>query len=131
MTDEPKTPQEPEAAGSACSARLGQALASDAPYFRALDAYAKKVTQRLKKLEYHAAALADALDGYQESCGEGHPRPNYECTCCGGEEATLTAYKEFITTNWAQRLPITGPSAGRTLQKPHRTRAWVRVDWPG
>jgi hypothetical protein len=77
------------------------AFTSDGPYFRALDSYARKVTQRLKNLEHHAAELANALNGYQESCGEGHQRPNYECSCCGEEEMTLTAYKEFAATDWA------------------------------
>jgi hypothetical protein len=63
------------------------AFTSDGPYFRALDAYARKVTQRLKNLEHHAEELANALNGYRESCGK--------------EEMTLTAYKEFAATDWA------------------------------
>lgn len=44
----------------------------------------------------HANALAAALDGYQDSCGEDHPRPKFDCPTCGEEEKVLVAYREFI-----------------------------------
>jgi hypothetical protein len=51
---------------------------------------------RNRALESHAAALADALNGYQESCGEDHDRGNFDCPTCGKEERILNAYYEFI-----------------------------------
>lgn len=46
-------------------------------------------------LEAHAEALAEALDGYQECCGEDHPRPNFDCETCGKEERVLSNYRAF------------------------------------
>lgn len=54
------------------------------------------VALRFDELQRHAAALAEALDGYQESCGEGHPRPKFDCLTCGEEEQVLSAYRDFM-----------------------------------
>jgi len=60
------------------------------------DAVVKLNTKR-KELEAHAAALAGALDGYQECCGEDHPRPNFECETCGKEERILSDYRAWCS----------------------------------
>jgi hypothetical protein len=63
---------------------------------------------KLKDLGRHAEALAGALDGYQDCCGEEHPRPNYECETCGKEERVLSDYRAWTS---AQRPKLTGPWA--------------------
>ena len=56
----------------------------------------RKLEARVVELEHHAAALADAMDGYQECCGEDHPRPNFECQTCGKEERVLADYRAMV-----------------------------------
>lgn len=56
----------------------------------------KCAAEWIAKLEQHASVLAEALDGYQESCGEDHARPKFDCPTCGREETVLVAYREFV-----------------------------------
>lgn len=55
----------------------------------------EKLDTQVQGLKRHAEALATALDGYQECCGEEHPRPKFDCPTCGKEEKVLAEYRAF------------------------------------
>ena len=56
-----------------------------------------RLSTKLRELGRHAKALAEALDGYQESCGEMHDRPNFDCQTCGKEERVLSDYQAWLS----------------------------------
>ena len=59
------------------------------------DAVVRLNTER-RELGHHAKALAEALDGYQDCCGEDHPRPDFDCPTCGKEERVLSDYRTWL-----------------------------------
>ena len=57
--------------------------------------YDKKV-EELQAWKTMAGKLAEMLDGYQESCGEEHSRPDFDCLTCGKEERVLADYRALV-----------------------------------